>query len=412
MKNKLACMAAVMALCGSVIAGAANYTILEKAEKVETTVYGSVQSGALVNRIDGLDQTLYGVKDTTSNNMEGRTDTVYKDVYGNEGSDLSMLAAVNLMQWKYAGQVTSDSLMGRMSAMEESILGKVGTGSLSGRIAALRKVMLNNETFVSTTVTLPADTVVHIKTLEPLNSKVNKKNDIVHFAIAEDVMAGEVVAIPKGMEFTGTVTDVRKAGAFGRDGKMTITYGSVAAVDGTPVPLVLGEKAKEEYKNTAGAVGASAAGAIILGPIGLVGGLFVKGSNVDLPQGTLMYVQTQTDTTVIGFTEKPSTSPSADRVASGVPVDGAMPAVTAVPLPTSAPTTVADTTAAAGVAAAPAGTEPATVGVVTNDPSQSDMTAPTVGPQVVPVEIGTVEDTPTATGSKTVVSVTPSTNKA
>ena len=39
-KKRVSCLLAVMALCGAMTAGAADYTILEKADKVETTVYG------------------------------------------------------------------------------------------------------------------------------------------------------------------------------------------------------------------------------------------------------------------------------------------------------------------------------------------------------------------------------------
>jgi len=317
MKKRIACMAAVAALCGTFIAGAANYTILEKAEKVETTVYGNVQAGALTDRINSLDETLYGRKDG-SGTVQSQTDTLFRDVYGNDGSDLSLLAAVNLMQWKYAGQVTHESLLDRVYSMEQSVMGKAGTGSLDSRITALRKTLLNNEKFTSAAVTIPADTVVKLQNLENLNSKTNKKNDVVHFAVSEDVVVGDVVAIPKGMQLDGTVADVRKAGRFGRDGKMVLAYGPVNAVDGTPVVLTVGDKAKEEYKRTAGAVGASAAGAIILGPIGLAGGLFVNGNNVDLPAGTAMYAETKENTDVIGFKEAAADTTSAEISASGV----------------------------------------------------------------------------------------------
>ena len=37
-RKKAACLLAVLAVCGTMAAGAADYTILEKAEKVDTTV--------------------------------------------------------------------------------------------------------------------------------------------------------------------------------------------------------------------------------------------------------------------------------------------------------------------------------------------------------------------------------------
>ena len=49
------------------------------------------------------------------------------------------------------------------------------------------------------------------------------------------------------------------------------------------------------------AAGASLAGMLILGPIGIIGGAFVHGKNVDLPEGTELYIQTAEETTVYGI---------------------------------------------------------------------------------------------------------------
>jgi len=43
------------------------------------------------------------------------------------------------------------------------------------------------------------------------------------------------------------------------------------------------------------AAGASAAGYIILGPIGVVGGVFVKGHHIDIPAGTELMVEVEND---------------------------------------------------------------------------------------------------------------------
>ena len=43
------------------------------------------------------------------------------------------------------------------------------------------------------------------------------------------------------------------------------------------------------------AAGASLAGMLVLGPIGIIGGAFVNGKNIDLPEGTELYIQTRND---------------------------------------------------------------------------------------------------------------------
>ena len=157
--KKISALLAVVALCGAATVGAADYTILEKAEKVETTVYGTTQTGALNTRIAALDKVLNG-SDSVSGSVDSKTDELYKEVYGNTGSDLSMVAAVNMMQRQYSGTVTNDALTTRVGELEEGISGKVGTGSLRSRVAALRSAMLGKRKFVSQVVTIPAGTVV------------------------------------------------------------------------------------------------------------------------------------------------------------------------------------------------------------------------------------------------------------
>lgn len=325
-KKKMACVLAVVALCGTMAAGAADYTILEKANKVETTVYGTTQTGSLNDRIYALDKLLNGTE-TVSGSIQNQTNELYKDVYGSNGSDLSLLAAVNLMQWQYSGQITEAPLLVQVEELEEGIDGKVMSGSLVKRIAALRSSLLGNKQYISQSTVIPKGTIVTLQNLDSLDSKTAQEGDTVRFTVADDVLVGDVIAIPKGMEAEGTITKARKSGRFGKDGKIEITYHTVRAADGTPVPLIIGEKVKEQYKNTAGAVGASAAGAIILGPVGLVGGLFVHGNDVEIPAGTDMYAETSENVNVVGFKENGvvDNMAAANHAASGVVVNNSQP---------------------------------------------------------------------------------------
>lgn len=319
--KKVSCLLAVLALCSTMAAGAADYTVLEKADKVETTIYGTTQTGSLNDRIASVDKLLNG-KSTVSGSLQDKANSLYKDVYGNSGSDLSLLTAVNLLQWQYSGQITTEPILVRVESMEQDIDGKTMAGSLEGRVMALRRALLGNTKYISQRVIIPANTLVTMTNLDELNSKTIQEGDVVRFTVADDVLVGDVIAIPRGMEVNGTVTKARKSGRFGKDGKIEIMYDNVRAADGSPVALMVGDKTKDQYKRTAGAVGASAAGAVILGPVGLVGGLFVHGNEVDIPAGTTMYAETKANTEVVGFKENGvmDDMETADMAASGVTV--------------------------------------------------------------------------------------------
>ena len=49
------------------------------------------------------------------------------------------------------------------------------------------------------------------------------------------------------------------------------------------------------------AAGASFAGMVILGPIGIVGGAFVHGKEVTIPAGATIYIQNQETTNLYGI---------------------------------------------------------------------------------------------------------------
>ena len=85
-----------------------------------------------------------------------------------------------------------------------------------------------------------------------------------------------------------------------RDAELEIDYKQTKSIDGTYVNTFMGEESKEQMKSMAMAAGASLAGIIILGPIGVIGGAFVKGKNIDLPAGTEFYIQTKADTQLFG----------------------------------------------------------------------------------------------------------------
>ena len=62
----------------------------------------------------------------------------------------------------------------------------------------------------------------------------------------------------------------------------------------------MGELAKQKAESIAGAAGAAIGGMIILGPVGVVGGAFVKGNSVTIPVGCETYVQTSEDVAMQG----------------------------------------------------------------------------------------------------------------
>ena len=184
--------------------------------------------------------------------------------------------------------------------MEVALLGKTSEGTFQKRISALSMASFGTKEIPVTPVSVPANTLVKIALVTPVNAKNLKVGDTIEYQVADDVFVGDVLVFTKGSRGEGTVTKVKQAKNFGRNAQVEIDFKNTKALDGTYVTTFMGEEAKKEMQHLAMAAGASLAGIAVLGPLGVVAGAFVHGKNVDLPAGTEVYIQTQSETTVYG----------------------------------------------------------------------------------------------------------------
>jgi hypothetical protein len=277
---------------------AAPDTVLEKTEALESTVYGKVQVGALTDRVHQLQDTIYGTKQQGS--ITGQVEALFKAVES-QNAKVTLHQEVNALEWMYYDEVHSGSLVERIGEMERSVNGLESKGSLQSRVQKLKQAIFGTQVGLRTKQgTIGADQVFSLELTEPITSQKNLKDDVVHVKVAEDIMDGETLLIPRGTVGTGHITEITKARSFGRNAKLNIVFDQLQGIDGTVFTAIQGEEAKSKTKEEYKAAGASVAGAVLLGPVGLVGGFFVKGKSIDLPVGTLVYVQPESTVTISG----------------------------------------------------------------------------------------------------------------
>jgi hypothetical protein len=136
--------------------------------------------------------------------------------------------------------------------------------------------------------------------VDPVNAKNLKAGDMIRFKVAEDVIVDGDLIFAKGEPGEGKVEKVRQAKNFGRNAEVEIDFYVTKSIDGTEVDTYIGEQAKKEMKQMAMAAGASVAGMLLLGPVGIIGGAFVKGRNVDVPAGSELFIQTENEQSLYG----------------------------------------------------------------------------------------------------------------
>lgn len=280
----------------------ADMTILEKLSVVEKSLYGNEQTASLVERLNKLEKDLYGA--TYSDALTVRLDNVYRYMLEDSTTQPSFLTRLNAVEWNINHVVTTQPAKTRLENIEHIMLGNASVGAFDGRLNKLFGYAFVNGKITLGTANLSKDTLVKIKFIAPLESKSSRVGDVILYQVSEDVYSGGLLVIPAGAAGHGKIIKVEQAKNFGRDAQLEISFDNIQALDGTEIKTVLGEKAKEQTASLAKAAGATVAGLAILGPIGVVGGAFVHGKDVNIPAGSELYIQTFTDTPVYGLQVK------------------------------------------------------------------------------------------------------------
>lgn len=142
---------------------------------------------------------------------------------------------------------------------------------------------------------IPKGTLVKINLDQTLSSKTSRKGEMVHFSVVEAVKLGKTTVIKKGALCQAQITQVRGPGRFGKNGSIRLNYLFVVDAKKQQVPVTLGERAMKTNRSMGLAAGASAGGFIILGPVGLLGGAFVKGEHIEIPRNTQLLIEVAED---------------------------------------------------------------------------------------------------------------------
>jgi hypothetical protein len=111
-----------------------------------------------------------------------------------------------------------------------------------------------------------------------------------------------ILTMGKGGIISARVRSVRRGGRFGRSGFVNLDIKSIESMDSTELPVEVAYAGQERFdkKRIGMAAGASTLGYLVLGPIGIAGGAFVKGDDIEVPAGTEISVKTTRDMNVVG----------------------------------------------------------------------------------------------------------------
>lgn len=262
-------------------------------ERVETIVYGAPQGGGLLARLSNVEKDVFGME--LPGSLTERQTAMLNFLEKGSESQPSLLFKLAVAEWGVDQEITPEQgLTKRVDNMETILEGTVQSGAYAARVERLITRLLPDGVLAAS-VEVPAGTVVKSKLTEELTVRNVKKDDPVVLKLTEEMIVSGNLVAPRGSRVLAHVSKVKMPRSFGRASEIEITFDAVESIAPSTIPVVMGEAAKKAMETDAaliGAAGASFAGAVLLGPLGLATGVLIRGSDKPLKEGTLFYVET------------------------------------------------------------------------------------------------------------------------
>ena len=158
-------------------------------------------------------------------------------------------------------------------------------------------------------VKIPAGTALDIQATHSVSSKDAKLGDLISFRVLVPVKVGDSIVIGGNALVTAQIAKAKRAGHWGKAGKLTWMMRDVVAVDLTRVSLtanadypggvqgVTGQSHGGEVATRTIVIGALLAPTIVGAPLALMHG-FKRGEQAVLPEGKRLVVYVQKDTII------------------------------------------------------------------------------------------------------------------
>ena len=157
------------------------------------------------------------------------------------------------------------------------------------RLLAMAAMLALAAGLLAASVTVPKGTAVTLVFDRALTSQTAKVGDSVRLHVKDNVKVGAKTVIKKGTHVTGALTEVKHRQRYGVNAKIMIALNPVMSTYGSKISLDHRQSGRQSGgKKSEQAAGASVGGAVLLGPVGLVGGYFVTGKRVVIKVGDLL----------------------------------------------------------------------------------------------------------------------------
>ena len=310
--RKIFLIAVMMLVCLIPIgAMAAEDSSAQMMETIETILYGETSKGGLIERLSTAEEALFG-RSLPGTVAERHTAILnFLDV-GTEDQP-SMLFKLGVAEWVVDKKINaSQPAMTRLETLEMNLGGEIQHGKpIAMRVESILATLVTDPV-TSRSVRLPKDVPLKLRFMDELSPAKSKVGDQVRVELTDDLIVDYCLVAPAGSLLLTEVREVKKPGRFGVPGEVRLNFNGLKPLGPQRPTVTVGEASKKAIEDARkmgdkgegtliGAGAASVAGAAILGPVGLISGIFIRGNSLRIPEGAITYIQTAEDTDVSAY---------------------------------------------------------------------------------------------------------------
>ncbi len=291
-----------MTMCGAVSAASGGDSQERDIRRMERFIYGSALEGAPGERLKNIEKDLLGRH--SRQGVPEKIRNLNSLLFTGTKSAPSLCTKLNYLEWKVFHETRQGKLSDRIAALDTFVIGNATTEPMAFRVEQLIHLSIESGIISLHQVKIPSGTSFRVKLGKKLSSKTSIEGEEVPISLSDDfLMDRNILLIAKGGAGIGEIDKVKHGGRFGRTGYLKLLINEIPAIDGSMVPVKITDVVGSalDKKKIGMAIGASALGYLAMGPVGLVGGAFIKGQDVEVPAGTELVVSTTQDFSITGI---------------------------------------------------------------------------------------------------------------
>ena len=280
-------------------------------ESIEKIIYGYTSQGGLIERLAKVEEDLFG-RSLPGTIAERHTAILNFIDIGTEDQP-SMMFKLGVAEWVVDKKIhASEAAAKRLENLEVNLTGSSRVGSpIVMRVESLLATLIMDPV-TAQPVTVPSNTVMKFRFMDELSPATSKAGDFVRLELTNDLIVNQNLVAPAGSLLMTEVRKVKRPGMFGVPGEVRLSFNELKPLGPQRPPVWVGEASQNAIKDArrtgdrgegaiVGAGALSIAGAALLGPAGLVSGVFIRGNSIKIPAGSVTFVQTSGDFVVSAY---------------------------------------------------------------------------------------------------------------